>query len=222
MARISPPTSFRLAITACVLVFGSPALAQDGDGSMPPGEFSLGIGYAHLSVGDDGPIDGEGALRFDPVLSIAPIEPLPQLRVGVAVGVTLVLDNSERVIISNDGQLTVIGRSDIPLWLLEPELRLSWRQYLGDDASFFIEPGIAAGAAFAYLSIEDPDTGVELYDASDDTITTSAFLRIGARVEGGLAGIEASWTRGGDLDLADNARGDFEEFYIGLFGSLLF
>jgi hypothetical protein len=28
--------------------------------------------------------------------------------------------------------------------------------------------------------------------------------------------------RGGELDLADNAHGDVEEFYIGIFGALAF
>jgi hypothetical protein len=137
------------------------------------------------------------------------------------VGIVLAVDDSQRTIVSNNGQLTVTGSGDVPLWLIEPELRLSWRQYLGDDHEVFIEPGVAAGWTWADLSIEDDDTGVSI-DESDVTFSARVFLRVGARVPTGFAGVEASWMRGDDLDLADNVSGELEEFYIGVFGAFAF
>jgi hypothetical protein len=186
------------------------------------GEFSLGIGYANISIGDEA-LDNEDALKFDPSLTFSIARRLPQLRVGMAVGVSLVLDDSNRTIISNDGNLVVIGHSDVPLWLVEPEARLSWRQYFGDDYQLFIEPGVAAGWTYGYLDIgaDDLPTG-DSYSEGDSTWHTRVFLRLGARMQGGFGGIEASWMRGGDLDLAENADGELEEFYIGIFGALTF
>jgi hypothetical protein len=215
---------------ACVLSSTpSPAIAQDPladyDPATPPGttEFALGIGYAHIAIGD-GELDSENAWRFDPSLSFSPIAGLPQLRVGAAVGFSLVADNSERTLIVNNGQLTITGSSDIPLWFLEPELRLSWRQYLGRQNEFFIEPGVAAGGTFGFLSIDDDlDTAEdETFDESASTFSTRVFLRAGVRASGGFAGLEASYLRGGDMDFAENANGDLEQFYIGIFGALAF
>ena|SRR5687768_17210818 len=188
----------------------------------PTGEFSLGIGYAHVSIGDEA-LDGEDAIKFDPSLTFSIVPGLPQLRAGMAVGVDLVTDDTDRVIIANDGNLVVIGRSDVPLWLVEPQARLSWRQYIGDAHELFIEPGIAAGWTFAYLDIESDDSAAgDSYSEGDSTWHARVFLRLGARMPGGFGGIEASWMRGGDLDLADNAEGEIEEFYIGVFGTLVF
>src|SRR4051794_32533845 len=68
-----------------------------------PSEFSLSIGYANISLGSDSAIDNDSALRFEPSLSFSLIRQLPQLRLGTAVGVSMVLDNSTRTIISNNG-----------------------------------------------------------------------------------------------------------------------
>src|SRR3954465_13913662 len=102
--------------------FASAALGRElsRDGAS---EFSLGIGYASVSLGSS-IIDSESAWRFEPALTFAPIPDLPQLRIGGDVGVTLVLDNSSRTIVSSGGTTIFVGQSDVPLWLLEPELRL--------------------------------------------------------------------------------------------------
>ena len=68
----------------------------------------------------------------------------------------------------------------------------------------------------------DDSPGDDSYSEGDSTWHTRLFLRFGARLEGGFGGIEASWMRGGDLDLADNADGEVEEFYLGIFGALVF
>ena len=206
------------AIACCVT---SIATADDADIPATT-DFSLGIGYAHISIGDEA-LENEDALKFDPSLTFSIVPGLPQLRAGLAAGVALVLDDSQRTIISRNGNLIVTGQSDIPLWLVEPEARLSWRQYFGDAHELFIEPGVAAGWTFAYLDIDADDSPVDdSYSEGDSTWHTRVFLRFGARLEGGFGGIEASWMRGGDLDLADNADGEVEEFYLGIFGALVF
>ena len=228
-------TAFRVFVAllaSLAMVAASPASASaagdplaDYDPARPPSttEFTLGVGYAHIAIGD-GAFDDESALRWDPSFSFSPIAKLPQLRIGAAVPFSLVLDNSNRTIISNNGNLIVTGSSDIPLWTLEPELRLSWRQYLGDANQYFIEPGVAGGAFFAFVDIgDDEETAAdESYDESDSALSARAFLRVGVRAEGGFAGIEASYLRSESLDLADNASGEAEQWYIGIFGSLAF
>jgi hypothetical protein len=214
-----------LGTSLCSLARAADPLA-DYDPARPPSttEFTLGVGYAHIALGD-GELDDENALRWDPSLSFSPIPNLPQLRVGAAVAFSLVLDNSDRTIISNNGSLVVTGSSDIPLWTLEPELRLSWRQYFGGQNEFFIEPGVGGGAMFAFLDIDDdPDTAAadESFDESDGALSGRVFLRAGVRAQGGFAGLEVSYMRSESLDLADNATGEGEQFYIGIFGSLAF
>jgi hypothetical protein len=212
-----------LSILTALILCALPSVAAADDGDIPATtDFSLGIGYANIAIGDEA-LEDEDALKFDPSLSLSLVPALPQLRAGIAVGVALVLDDSQRTIVSNNGNLTVTGRSDVPLWLIEPEVRLSWRQYLGDAYAFFIEPGAAAGWTIAYLDIDDTDfPSGDSYSESDSTWHTRVFLRVGARALGGFGGIEASWMRGGDLDLADNGDGELEEFYIGIFGALVF
>src|SRR4051812_31412502 len=69
-------------------------------------DFVVGIGYSQISIGDGGVFSDEGALRFEPSFSFAPLsKQLPQLRLGAACGFSLVLDNSQRTIISRNGNL---------------------------------------------------------------------------------------------------------------------
>ena len=185
-------------------------------------EFSLGVGYANVSLSSSDVIDNEGALRFEPAITFSPIRDLPQFRLGADVGVTLVLDNSSRTIISGDDGLIYTGSSDIPLWLLEPEVRLSWRQFFGEHKQFFIEPGLSGGVAFGFLDLDSTTGDSDSYDASDCTLFGRVSLRAGAQVTGGIAGIEASWLAGDNLDLGGNASGDLNMLYIGIFGALMF
>src|SRR6185437_9559043 len=210
-----------LLVAIAAALGASKAVAQENS-PQGPGEFSLSVGYANLSVGSGGLIDGESALRFEPSLTFAPVQQLPQLRMGGDVGVTLVLDNSSRTVISGDHGLIFTGSSDIPVWFIEPEFRISWRQTLGDANQFFIEPGIAGGVAFGRMELDANDGSGDSYNANSNTAFGRVFLRAGARVTGGLAGFEASWLSGGQMDFGDNASGDFSEFYIGFFGALYF
>ena len=185
-------------------------------------EFALGVGYGNLSIGgSDSALDDVGLLRWEPVLSIAPFQRIPQLRFGFACGIGLNLDNSSRVFISNGNGAVFVGSSTVPLWTLEPEFRLSWRQYFNTSHSFFVEPGIAVGALYAHLDVDNDTTG-DSYSESDTTLTGRVFLNVGVRSGPGTAGLQASYMRGGTIDLADNANGDIEEYYIGVFGSIGF
>jgi hypothetical protein len=201
---------------------GAPGVMFDEQDALRS-QFALGIGYAHLAIGgSDSALESEDALRFDPALTFAPFRDLPQLRIGGALGVTMVLDNSQFAFVSNGGAVFV-GHSDVPLWLLEPELRASWQQPFGRSGEFFVEPGVAIGAVYGQLSIHAEDThSGQSFDESDGTATGRVFLNLGARVPGGYAGIQASYARGGKLHFADNASGDFEQYYIGIFGAARF
>jgi hypothetical protein len=216
-----PAKSLALLVSGLVASLARPAFAQGLDA--PPGEFSLGIGYAHLGIGgSDSVLDSEDALRFDSALMYSFFPDLPQLRLGFGFGVTLVLDDSERIIIS-DGGLTFIGSSDVPLYLLEPEFRVSWQQYLGADQMFFIEPGIGVGGVFGNLNIDAEDTASgESFDEWDSSFSARVFLNVGFLVEGGVAGVQASYMWAESLDFAENAGGEVEEFYIGVYGALQF
>jgi hypothetical protein len=210
-----------LSATFAMMAVGRLALAQDG---VPPGEFSLGIGYAHISIGDSGSsvLDSEDALRFDGVLSYAPFPQVSQLRLGAAVGVSLVLDDSERVITSSGG-LVIAGSSEVPVYLVEPEFRASWQQFFGQGQHFYVEPGIGVGGVIGNVSLDADDTASgDSFDESDAALSARVFLNVGFRAEGGFAGLQASYMRGGSLDFAENARGEVEELYVGFFGCLRF
>jgi hypothetical protein len=220
--RMTRITALQIVVAAILLCsIHNICRAQPASGDGAP-EFSLSIGYANVSLSDSPVIDGENALRFEPVLSFSPIEPLPQLRLGASVGVTLVLDNSTRTISSGDNGLIYRGSSDVPLWLLEPELRISWRQYLDANHMVFLEPGVGAGYAFGFLELQSDDQNVDSYDADASTFFGRGFVRLGGRVTGGLAGIEASYMQGSSMNFGGDASGDVEEFYIGIFGALSF
>lgn len=184
----------------------------------------MGVSYANVDLKDSPVIDSESAIRFEPTLSMAPLrESLPQLRLGFDVGFTLVLDNSNRTIISNNGNLIFFGSSDVPLWLVEPELRISWRQYFGE--TFFVEGGVGGGCAFGFLDLKTPDgsSTADSFHESDNTFFGRAFLRAGSLVPGGIAGIEGSYLVGDSLDFGgSNASGDLTEWSVGIFGALVF
>jgi hypothetical protein len=206
-----------------VLIMAISPLARAQQPDLAPGEFGLSIGYAHISIGgSDSLLDSLDALRFDAMWNTAPFPDLPQLRIGAGFGTSMVFDDSEFAFISNGGAV-VVGRADIPLFLLEPEFRLSWQQFFGDDKSFYIEPGIGIGGVFGNLSIDSDDTlSGDSFDEWASAFEARVFVNVGFHVEGGLGGVQMSYMRGGDLDFARNAGGEIDEFYIGIFGALRF
>ena len=203
---------------ACIATGVASAQATD-DGKS---EFALGIGYAHVKIGsEDSVLHSEDMLKFDGALSFAPFKAVQQFRLGMALGVGMVLDNSERTIISNGG-LVIIGSSDVPLLLLEPEARFSWQQWLANDR-FYIEPGVGVGGMFANLNIDSDNPAIhDSIDKWDSSPSARAFINIGMPLDGGVAGIQASYLWADNLDLARNVRGEVGEFYIGFFGAIRF
>jgi hypothetical protein len=198
------------------------------EGLHPRGEFALGIGYTRISLDGGGPLlEGRDGIHFEPVVSFAPFDAVPQLRLGAAVGWSLALDDTRGAAISHNGNLFVVTTSDVTFMLIEPELRLSWRQSFAHD-SFFIEPGVAAGAAIGWVDVGDaasdhPDAAdANSFTEWDTSFEAKVFLRAGTHFDNGMAGIEASYMRAGTLEFADNMRGKPEEFYFGIFGSLQF
>jgi len=212
-----------------VICHASLALAQ-GMIDAPAPELSFGTGYAHISLGSHSAIDGEDAWRFESTVSFSPFEQLPQVRLGAALGTSFVVSSSDSnsALIIGNGSVFFFGNGDVPLWTLEPEVRLSWRQTFGRHDLYFIEPGISAGGAFAWLDLHSHthDDFYNYHDVSfhgyDETFYARAFLRGGIQVPSGVIGIEGSWLQGGRLDFGGNASGDLQEFYIGFYGAFRF
>jgi hypothetical protein len=196
------------------------ALAQVDSPGAP--EFLVGVGYANISVGGSSSLNSQNAVLVDPVLSFSPIAPLPQLRIGVAMDVGCVLDNRQRTIISDNGGLIVTGNADVPFVLFTPEARLSWYQTLGKSGEFFIEPGIGIGGAIGWLTVNPSVDGGKSINESEATVEGRAFLNIGMQLDGGTAGLQFSYMRGGNMNFADNASGDLNVFYFGIFGAVRF
>ena len=193
----------------------------------PPAEFSMGIGYSRVEFKSSPDlIDNRDCLHLEPTLTVAPFERLPQLRIGGAVGWTAALDDTSGAIISNGGGLVVATSSDVAFMIFEPELRVSWRQPLGKDHNFFLEPGAAAGAAIGWLDVDghpaEGSTADADFSETDASFEWKVFLRAGVHVTGGIAGIEASYMRAERLHFTDDISGEPSEFYIGIFGALQF
>jgi hypothetical protein len=188
----------------------------------PAPEFAAGIGYAHIAIGGSGSeLNDENALRFQASVSFSPLPTLPQLRLGAAIGTSLVFDDSELAIVSSGG-VVVVGRSTIPLFTVEPEARVSWRQEFS-DGRFYVEPGVGLGGMIAHLDIDaDQSAGGQSFSETEANWAARAFVDIGFRTGGGFAGVQLSYLRSGEIDLAQNASGDMNQFYVGLFGALRF
>ncbi len=214
-------TGSLIASLAAMILFPAWASAQTGSVGGP--EFLLGIGYANISVGGSSSVlNSQNAVMLDPAFSISPFGSLPQLRLGVAFDVGFVLDNTQRTIIFDNGGLVIAGNSDVPFVLFTPEARLSWCQTFGKSQQFFIEPGISFGGAFGWLTINPEVEGGKSVNESESTIEGRAFLNIGMQVPDGMAGLQFSYLRGGDMDFANNARGELSAFYVGIFGAIRF
>jgi hypothetical protein len=70
--------------------------------------------------------------------------------------------------------------------------------------------------------VEDRGSSVKITALRAMVVGAKAYLRIGLRTGGGLAGIEAHYLRGGHLDFDSDEDGDLETYYIGIFGALKF
>ena len=208
---------------------GEPPPPEPVNPDAPRAEFSLGVGYARVEFDGSPPlVDGRDCIHFDPVVMFSPLgERLPQLRLGGAVGWTMALDDTSGAIISGDNGLIIATSSDVAFMLFEPELRLAWRHTFGPERLSFIEAGGAAGLAVAWLDVsgraESPTTPTdEDFSETDTSFEWKVFLRAGFPLSTGLAGIEMSYMRAGNMELTSDVKGEPNEFYIGIFGALQF
>ena len=209
-----------------------PAYADPATGSSDDpvfrSEFALGLGWSRIEFDGDAPlVDARDCIHFEPVLSFVPFGQVPQLRLGAAVGWSAALDDTSGAIISGDNGLIVVTSSDVSFMMFEPELRLSWRQPVGPGGLYFLEPGVAAGAAIGWLDLSgrDPDDAAAVeqdISETDASFQWKVFLRAGVPFSNGLAGIEASYMTAGELDFGDDIRGEPSEFYLGIWGALQF
>src|SRR5947207_530019 len=123
------PVALLVLLVASPLVSAQQPLEEDAEEHFvkrPGPEFALGVGYTHFSIGGPGSLlHSTDALHFDPAVSFPPLRKLPQLRLGAAVGVSLVGPSAWTVL---RGDTEITGSNCTPLVLAEPELRVSWRQ----------------------------------------------------------------------------------------------
>jgi hypothetical protein len=206
---------------------GRDRAAVRADDDAPTAEFSLGLGYSRINFTGSPPlIDGRDCVHVEPILSIAPFAAVPPLRLGAAVGWSVAVDDTRGAVIANDGGPIWASNSDVAFMLFEPELRLSWRQPFGPDGFYFIEPGVAAGAAIGWLDVAGAalpgSSGNGDFTETDASFEWKVFLRAGLPFSNGLAGVEASYMSAGRMEFADDIRGEPNELYVGIFGSLQF
>ena len=222
MVRSVRGLAWIVAAGAVLLVLRSSALAQGER------EFSLGVGYTRMNFDGDSPlVDDRDGVHFDPVFSLAPIERLPQLRLGAAFGISFAVDDTRGAFVSDEeGGTLFIEGDDTSLMLFEPELRIAWRQSLAEGEAVFVEAGVGGGGVIGWLSAGDDASVTDPDDAEIDEVDAAfmgrAFVRVGAHVTSGIVGVEASYMVGGNLDFADGIGGDVSEFYVGIFGALSF
>src|SRR4051794_4679259 len=192
-----------LLLVASPLVSAQQPLEEDAEEHFvkkPGPEFALGVGYAHFSIGGPGSLlHSTDALHFDPAVSFPPLRKLPQLRLGAAVGVSVV-GPSQWTAVRGDTEIT--GSSCSPLVLAEPELRVSWRQTFGTADGFFVEPGVAVGGVFGKLRLEKTDVD-EAFEHHASSFSGRVFLNLGGRVGGWTAGVQTSYLHSGQLDFAE-------------------
>jgi hypothetical protein len=193
-------------------------------GARAGGEFDLGVGYGKLWIdGAEGVFDERDGVRVEPRFSFDLCPKIPQLRLGVGVSVSgyshelaedtiITIDDGDEIHIIEADQWESVG-------LIVPELQLSWRQTLGDDGHWFIEPGVGVGAVIAnYWAGDewwwDDDDETSEWDV---TFGVRPFVRAGYAWENWSVGLEASYLWGGNVELTDQVDGDLREFYAGAF-----
>jgi hypothetical protein len=109
-------------------------------------EFSLAGGADQLYL-DEGEGDDVLNEQWGPWVrasfSVAPFDAAPALQLGGGLGFSWTRGEVDDAFLAGD----------IDLFLITPEVILSWRQRLGreDNANWFVEPGVGAGAAIGAL-----------------------------------------------------------------------
>ena len=206
-----------IALLACSVLLPASARADY--------DFSLSLGYAHVSLDDaPDPFDSRGGFRIEPRFSFGVSDELPQLRLGVGMGIsgfakTFDEDEDDDFVVI-DGEVFFFDEDDEEsLTLITPEFQVSWRQRLGEDGRWFIEPGVGVGAVIAEYWVGETfgwwtDTDVSEWDV---TFGARPFLRAGYLADRWLVGMEVSYLWGGEMEFTDEVHGDIEELYVGVF-----
>lgn len=173
----------------CVFTCGSARAAAPGSP-----EFALGLGASLLNtegneLGDD--VGPWAEVRF----SIAPLPKLQPLRLGFGLEFSY---QSEKV-------ESAISSETADLFLITPEVQLSWRQSLGER--FYVEPGVGVGALIGV---------VDLFGAQEDTeFSARPFVRFGYQTWNWSGGIEVGY-QFSSLDFGGGSS-DVQNLNIGAF-----
>jgi hypothetical protein len=189
-----------VAVVGIAAMFGLPRIARARDL-----EFSLAGGATQLYIdesGGDDVLNDQWGPWIAASFSLAPVADTPQFRIGGGVGFSWISGTVDNEFI--------IG--DLDLFLITPELLLSWRQPLGrrdgsDDARWYIEPGVGVGAAIGALWFVGTEWG---YGYS-----VRPFLRAGYQADHWSAGLEAS-CRFGHLNF-DDGDSNIRNLAVGAF-----
>ena len=186
-------------------------------------EFAISFGYTHLSLDDTsvGEFDEQGGAYFEPRFSFTPYEHRPQFRVGLGLGFSFFYDETDgsATFIDDDGDVFFADADDYEqLFLLNPELQLSWREQLRDG--WMIEGGVGLGAIAGFYTAGEQFFD-EFYDQdlseSDITWSVRPFIRAGYDNGRLRIGIEGSYRWGGNLDFTNEIGGDVEQWNVGVF-----
>jgi hypothetical protein len=178
------------AFTVVCLVVAATARANDRNF-----ELSLTAGGTRLAIDDDDALDGQWGVTVEPSFSLSALPRTPEFRIGAGVGLAWISADIDNEFIA--GQLD--------LFLITPELLLSWRQPVAE--AWYVEPGVGVGAVIGAVDF----VGVEWGSG----YSVRPFVRIGYQADNWSAGVEVSY-RLGHLDLG-NSDGDIENLTAALF-----
>lgn len=194
-------------------------------------EASVGISYGHLDFnGADGTFKTQDGIRFEPRFSLSLIDELPQLRLGVGVGISGYSETTDDDLVFTDDNgktFEIDGDSVESLTFVVPELQVSWRQPIGETngGTFFIEPGGSIGLLIANYNVSEQHRyfdSDEKVDETDTNIALRPFIRAGYAWSHFAAGIEVSYLFGGNVDLFGEVDGRPRELLVGGFFSYRF
>jgi hypothetical protein len=94
---------------------------------------------------------------------------------------------------------------------------------LRERPKLYIEPGIGIGGVFGNLNVDADDTNAgESFDEWASAFAVRVFVNIGFHAEGDSRACRCRTCGVASLDFAQNASGEIDEFYIGIFGALRF
>ena len=180
-------------------------------------EAGVTVGYSNLSLDDSaGNLDGKGGLHFEPRLTWRGFERIPQLGIGIAVGISFYRDESP-----NPDAMPMFGLEPEEAFeemeLVVPEFQFSWRQPINE--TWIVEGGVGVGWAYADYSAGDLFDGnfvISSFGDEDSSVSVHPFARAGHAGERWAIGVEAGylWT---DIDFGPPVGGGLSEWRVGLF-----